>query len=341
MRVARGAANDPCMRLQLALASCASLSSLHAQERVDFERQVAPLFVAHCIECHGPERAKGGLRLDTRAHAFPAVDGAIVPKAPDDSELLHRVTLPAGDVDIMPAGGAPLGAAQRALLRRWIEEGAEWPASGDRAIADALAARRGTRLTFDLPALGPGEADALERAVTDLRAAGAVVRRVAADTEALDVSFSFVPDRGKAVDVASLAPLAKRLVWLDLSRTTVTDEALAALANLPELRRLNVANTKTGDAGFSALAASPRLEVLNAYGTALGDAGLQALAGSASLRKLYAWRTSVTSDGAAAAAQNLRLSLELGAALDARVAAARKDRAERESQAPPGAKRGG
>ena len=114
------------MRHLLLLASLASFAPLHAQEPVDFDRQVAPILVGHCIDCHGPEKAKGGLRLDTRASAFPTNGGTIVPKEPEASELLHRVTLPPGDVDIMPAVGEPLSAARQELLRRWIVEGAEW-----------------------------------------------------------------------------------------------------------------------------------------------------------------------------------------------------------------------
>ena len=300
---------------------------LVAQEKVDFARQVVPILVGRCIECHGPDKEKGDLRLDTKAFAFPDEDGTIVPGKPDDSEFLHRVLLPLGDEDIMPAKGEPLSKAQQDVLRQWIAEGADWPATGDQAIAEALEKRRIPKLVFELPALEAGEAQAIEKAMAVLRTRGAVVQRLAADTEAIDVNFSLRRDQVGDAEVRLLAPLAKRLVWLDLSRTAIGDEAVASLRALPELRRLNLANTKVGDGALGSLAALPKLEVLNAYGTGLGDAGLASLAAAASLRTLYAWQTKVTKDGAAKAVATTegRLTLDLGDYAEARLAAAQQE----------------
>ncbi len=308
---------------------------LVAQEKVDFARQVVPILVGRCIECHGPDKEKGDLRLDTKAFAFPGEDGTIVPGKPDDSEFLHRVMLPLGDEDIMPAKGEPLSKAQQDLLRQWISEGAEWPASGDQVIAEALEKRRIPKLVFELPALEAGEAQAVEKAMAVLRTRGAVVQRLAADTEAIDVNFSLRRDQVGDAEVRLLAPLAKRLVWLDLSRTGIGDDAVAALRALPELRRLNLANTKLGDGALARLAGLPKLEVLNVYGTGLGDEGLLRLAAAPNLRKLYVWQTKVTKAGAEkvlAAVAEGRLALDLGDYAEARLAAAQQEVAEQQAR---------
>ena len=44
--------------------------SLAAQEPVDFTKQIAPILVQRCIECHGPEDQEGDLRLDAKEHVF-------------------------------------------------------------------------------------------------------------------------------------------------------------------------------------------------------------------------------------------------------------------------------
>lgn len=311
----------------------AALAQDGGAAKVDFVKQVAPILINRCIECHGPDKEKGDLRLDTKAFAFPEEDGSIVAGNPDESEFVHRIELPNGDEDIMPAKGEPLSKEHQALLRRWIAEGAEWPEAGDAAIAAALEARRIPKIEFTLPALEAGEAPAIEKAMAALRARGAVVQIVAADTEAIDVNLSLQRDKVGDAEVRLLAPLAKRLVWLDLSRTAVTDDGLKALASLPELRRVALANTKVGDAGLAQLAALPKLEVLNAYGTGLGDAAVAALAKNPSLRKLYAWQTKVGKDAAAAAAAaNPKLQLDLGDYAEARLAAAKQEVAEREAQ---------
>ncbi len=100
---------------------------------VEFQRDILPILQQSCIECHGPQKAEGGLRLDERAAALAGGDSGPVlrPGLPDDSELLWRVSLPPGDPEIMPAIGDPLSPRQIDLLQRWIDQGAEWPDSDE------------------------------------------------------------------------------------------------------------------------------------------------------------------------------------------------------------------
>ncbi len=117
--------------LRLAPLLAFALGSLAAAPgRVDFVREVRPLLARHCYDCHGPEEAKGGLRLDQAAAARRGGESglpAVVPGHPERSELLARLRTTDPE-DVMPRKAAPLPAADQELLRRWIAEGAEWPA---------------------------------------------------------------------------------------------------------------------------------------------------------------------------------------------------------------------
>jgi mono/diheme cytochrome c family protein len=93
--------------------------------RVDFARDVYPIFRRSCIECHGPEKQEAELRLDQRVVALES--GSIEAGKPGDSELLRRILLPRGHDEVMPAIGDPLPKRQIAILRRWIQQGAVWP----------------------------------------------------------------------------------------------------------------------------------------------------------------------------------------------------------------------
>ena len=101
----------------------------HAAAVPDFEREIRPIFTAHCVKCHGAEKSQGGLRLDSAAGAFLPTDSgvpAIVPHKAAESELLSRVS--AEDADLrMPPEGDPLSVAEVDVLRRWIAAGAAWP----------------------------------------------------------------------------------------------------------------------------------------------------------------------------------------------------------------------
>lgn len=96
---------------------------------VDFARDVYPVLQRSCFECHGPEKQKGKLRLDSRAAAFKGGRNGevIVPGKAEASELYRRVVLPKGSDQIMPARGEPLSEVQVKSIRDWINQGAKWP----------------------------------------------------------------------------------------------------------------------------------------------------------------------------------------------------------------------
>ena len=95
----------------------------------NFHREVRPILESTCVECHGIEKQKGGLRLDTLAYAQKGGDSgpALVAGNLEDSLLLDRIFLPADDDEIMPPANGPLSPAQQDILRRWIKTGGHWP----------------------------------------------------------------------------------------------------------------------------------------------------------------------------------------------------------------------
>ena len=105
--------------------------------RVDFLRDIQPVFQASCISCHGSEQQMAGLRLDSRSLALAGGQSgrAIEPGDADGSLLLQRVA-GLGDQARMPMGGKPLGPETIELIREWIEQGADWPeTSGENGAA--------------------------------------------------------------------------------------------------------------------------------------------------------------------------------------------------------------
>jgi mono/diheme cytochrome c family protein len=100
-------------------------------EPVDFARQIRPILSRNCLACHGPDEKhrKAGLRLDTAEGAFRDKDGtrAFAPGKPAESEALRRLTAADPDDRMPPPDtGKALTAAEVALVRRWVEEGAPW-----------------------------------------------------------------------------------------------------------------------------------------------------------------------------------------------------------------------
>ena len=106
----------------------------------DFVRDVRPIFEAHCIKCHGPEKQKSSYRLDVKAIALNGGDSGtpnIVPGLGATSPLVKFI---AGEVEDMrmPPKGEALAPAEIATLKAWIDSGAAWPDSASAAVADPL-----------------------------------------------------------------------------------------------------------------------------------------------------------------------------------------------------------
>jgi len=115
------------MRALLAAALVLAQESPKDVARVSFDRDIRPILSQSCFACHGPDRlkAESDLRLDTRDGAL----AAIVPGKPAESELIRRITTPKAAAKMPPRkSGKVLDARQVALLRTWIEQGAEWEA---------------------------------------------------------------------------------------------------------------------------------------------------------------------------------------------------------------------
>ncbi|HKQ79429.1 MAG TPA: PSD1 and planctomycete cytochrome C domain-containing protein [Blastocatellia bacterium] len=96
--------------------------------RVDFRRDIEPIFRANCYQCHGEKKASAQLRLDNKQLAMKGgISGAMIaPGNSKESRLMKRI-LGEGDEARMPLTGNPLKPAQIELIRKWIDQGADWP----------------------------------------------------------------------------------------------------------------------------------------------------------------------------------------------------------------------
>jgi hypothetical protein len=117
-----------------------------AKPKVDFATQIQPILTRRCHACHGPKKRESNYRLDVRELAFAAGDfgdRAIIPSKADDSPLLRYIAGSDDDGIVMPPedDGEMLTAAEIALVRNWIEQGAHWP--------DELAGDATSKLTTD------------------------------------------------------------------------------------------------------------------------------------------------------------------------------------------------
>ncbi len=100
-------------------------------EVISFNHHVRPILSENCFFCHGVDEAerKAGLRLDTFEGATEDFGGyqAIKPGDAEASESWIRIlSEDADDVMPPPSSHRKLSAADKEIIRRWIEEGAQY-----------------------------------------------------------------------------------------------------------------------------------------------------------------------------------------------------------------------
>lgn len=131
------------MLIRLGVLACAAAVALAAEGKkvdlsklpaaadkkgVTFEKEIKPIFEKSCVKCHGPEKQKGDLRVDSREATLKGGEGGKVVEAGkiDKSPLLWSVARLDEDMAMPPEGKAdPLTKEQIALVRAWIEQGAK------------------------------------------------------------------------------------------------------------------------------------------------------------------------------------------------------------------------
>lgn len=298
---------DPLRNLAgVAEARAARPAIVHIDSAHIYGELVAPVLGPRCQSCHGPAKAKGGLRLDSGEALLKGGNNGspVVAGLPEESDLYRRITLPPGHEDAMPPDGAPpLDVGETELIRWWILNGASLemrvadvevtPASVEtlfRRIAPPREEERSGIYAIDVEPADPS-------AVEALRTAGFRVNPIAQDIPLLHVTTVNLRERLVDTDLAQLRPLARQVAWLDLGDTRVSDSGLAVLTGMPHLMRLHLNGTGVTDGGLRHLTGLEKLEYLNLYGTGISDEGVEHLEELRGLKTLYLWRTGVTKEG--------------------------------------------
>ena len=128
---------------------CSQRTEIHA-ETIDFDNQIAPIFVEHCLECHQGSEPEADLKLtELRFLKQGGENGpALFPGNTQSSLLWKRVSS-----DEMPPEH-PLPAKEKRLIKEWIQQGAVW---GEKPL-DLFAVSTNRRAGLDWWSLQPLQA---------------------------------------------------------------------------------------------------------------------------------------------------------------------------------------
>jgi len=261
------------------------------------------LFQARCYTCHGPNKKKGKLRLDTPEFILlGGEDGkALVPGKPDEGEMIKRLLLPLNNKDHMPpAEKTQLTQNEITLLHWWISTGADFtkkikdlPQTDKiKPVLDALqtGSSGNDNPQADVPQTEVKKAN--DTAIAKLKNAGLIVVPVTQNSNYISVSFVTVSS-GVDTLLKLLEPIQQQLVWLNLGNSNVTDTGMRIIGRLTNITRLHLNNTAITDSGLAQLKADTNLHYINLVHTSVTASGIAALKNLKNLRSIYLYQSAV------------------------------------------------
>jgi uncharacterized membrane protein/mono/diheme cytochrome c family protein len=253
-----------------------------------FARHIYPVLDTKCVACHGTNKEKGGLRVDSyESLMIGGKDGVVIaPRNPERSLILQKVTLPPTDPHFMPAEGrTPLTPEEIARIRAWVREGA----SPDAASVP------GIFIAEDQEQAPPPVGDYSEFMVE--------IRQMQQSPGAKLVPVSANPSDGLILRTADIAGtfddaqltkfqrFAPFIVEAELARTEVTDAGVETLVKFQNLRALHLDGTAVSGRTLGKLSSLSQLTFLNLSETKVTSDAVAPLKLDANLRHLYLFNT--------------------------------------------------
>jgi uncharacterized membrane protein len=288
------------LRSLLGLENRSAASASRVDPDTFYGVRIHPIFAAHCINCHGADKHRANLRLDSyRALMKGGEDGPVIRTGTvQNSDLFRRITLPAGHDDFMPKGKPPLTADELKTIELWIGAGASetLALNAIKGVPPGSATAATAEVKFEEidPMAVAKLRSAIVPAVTQLQRQFPNIlefdSRASAD---LRLNASFLGNKFGDRDLETFASIAEHIIVADLSRTAITDHSAATIGAMKRLRVLRLIDTRVTDATLLRLDNLHQLESLSVYGTQVTPAVLPTIAKLPRLSHFYAGQTGI------------------------------------------------
>jgi hypothetical protein len=274
-----------------------------------FEDLVQPIFQNKSRQCHSDGKLKGNLSVESlQALLKGGKSGpAVVAGKLDESELYKRITLDPENKDFMPKDGkTPLTKSEVKIIKWWIEKG---NAINGKRIAElkninTIKPELASYLGFGGVTAPVEDGQVLTQAInpdiplnTDttpinlLRKKGFMVRFMLKKPLMLDITL---PARSgiKVTEFKNdMLPLAKNIIWLNLSSNNFTDTDLSFLKSLINLEKLRLEENPLTDQVSNSLSALKHLEAVNLNETKITSVCVANLKRNPGIKRIYTWGT--------------------------------------------------
>ena len=260
---------------------------------------ISPIMDIKCISCHNDEVQRGGLNISSPQFLQEGGENGpvIAPGDTDESEIFRRITISQENSKFMPPKGNPMSYDEIKVMEWWISNGADFekkvaeleiPESIRPSLLRLYGLDTEPKPWYESVVVSPIDSTQLEL----LSANGFTIKSLGEQNNLLDIKYA---QKNLGTNHLQVLNGAKdHITWLSLAQSNVTDELLSSVGSFANLTRLQLEKTAISDQGIAALTNLEHLEVLNIYETNVTDSCLQDLLKIKSLKRVYLWKTAVT-----------------------------------------------
>ncbi len=260
------------------------------------------IFEEKCVMCHGENKQKGDLRLDTKEGLLKGgEEGALLASNGMESLLLKRILLPLDDDEHMPPSEKKqLTPMEIGFLSWWVKNGADF----DRTLAelnfpDSLQGFISPVETSKINKLVPLEevAPADPKILEKLISLNVLFSPVAMNSNYLSVSFMNVLPEDLTPAVEECIKLNQQIVWLNLDYQNPDLQVWKQLGALTNMRKLSAKNSNLNDEIIAFLQPLDSLVYLNLVGNEVSSSGFEKIKSLQNLESVYLYQTNIDPTG--------------------------------------------
>ena len=251
-----------------------------------------------CYVCHGKNKQKGELRLDTKEAILEGGEnGKIISDHAANSLIIKKLRLPLDHEDHMPPKEKKqLSDLELSYLTWWIDNGANFENTlQELNLPDSIHGLLSKEeIVFTDNSIPEKEVkQAGENVLKKLKFLNVIVIPIESNSNYLSVSFMNTLKENSSEAMEELVKIKSQLIWLNLDYQNPDDDAWQHISRLTNLRKLSVKNTNLDDENLTYFQPLKELVYLNLVGTKVTVSGLKKINKLQKLESLYLFQTGI------------------------------------------------
>ena len=209
-----------------------------------YEKAIAPILSQKCVSCHGPEKVKGQLQLQSPELIIKGgKNGSILNGIQnEEAQILQRIHLPNTDEKHMPPiDKLQLTLEELTLLNKWVKAGGNFTKKiSELAKTDSLAI---LAMAYKAPSKGSGNKKNTAPDLKEFNSNYLTVNYLFSGSEEIEVNF-FQGSFYKIEQLKNLEKIKDKIVSLNMQGMPITKEDLTIILQFTKLKKLNLNYTK-------------------------------------------------------------------------------------------------